>query len=658
SSSAALRRLLPPLSLYRSTQTLRIVVTSTVSSSALISCQSELVRFLVDIVSKMPFPIKMSLQSEGIKLQAFSKDLVPGTEGIIVSIHRKKRNHEGSDKEGEKKKSKYINKIAKTLIKLFNRQWSEEKELQNICLERKAKLEKTFKLESVVIHSINSSEAVRIDKLKILEAEHRQKLQELESEMSNRLNDMKARHCAEREAEEKEGFRKMNDLKSWTVNGLFDNLHTEVVPAKSSSLSGNNNLEKENINELGPVDVHLPLLQPPEPHNIVAETSGSVEVAAIPVDRERNVNSDNGDILNSQTTIQINDEVEQTATSKNDLLSAENPTLKTAADANEESTAATMEQHDEGSSSTHIESMNSPSSMNPSVVQPYLNMQQPQVDCVPVYQEHATSRAGLSNEDACAETPRNILLSSDHPDGMPCSTSEQVVHNHLPPEQHVPLDNTGVSHPVDLTQPCSYSSDVLVTPTFISYRTTTEAPNQEDHRPGSLPASQEFDPLQNEYERLRGESIQVSRSHEDLVSRLKSERDKEVEELVAQIRRKYESMVSEAEATFLQKKRELERYQFKVVMNMKLGEAFRCKCIDHRTTEPQHVVSHPFRRWLIPASPQNVNHSSSMTQSGRNVSTEVTTMTRPMPLPEQTSNGPATEELLMTDGVICLSDDE
>ncbi|KAL8154459.1 hypothetical protein V2J09_012219 [Rumex salicifolius] len=540
--------------------------------------------------SKMQFPMKMFLRSEGIKLQAFSKDLVSGVEGFNVSIHKQKLTHEGFDIEGGGMKSKYVNKIVKSLAKLFNRQSSEEKEHKKLWRERKAKLENNFNLESAVIRSINSSEAVRIDKLKILEANHRQKLEELESEMGTCLTGMKARHWAEREAEEKEGIRKMNDLKSWTENGLFNNLHTkaaEVVPAKSFSPSVNN-LEEESSKEHESVGVHVPLLQATkDPHNDAAENSGSAEVAAISAD-------------------------------------------------------------------------------------------------------------------------------------MPCNTSEQAIYIHLPLEPAVPLVSA-ISHPVDLTQPCSTSCgvpEILLTESRIPSK-TPEGPIQEDHRPlnrsveasprpvpdaypplhnsnqfesympsrslpSSLPASQEFDPLHKEYERICGDSNQVSRNHEDVVLHLKSQCDKEIEELVGQIRRKYESMFHEAEASFLQKKRELEHNQLKVVMNIKLAEAFRCKCIDHRTapqravastlTHQQFLESHQFNnRRLASAPPLNVNQSTmSQRSTSQTVGSEMclagmTSSTlssvapnstfrsqsqpqiyvaRPMSLLEDTSStGPATEEL-------------
>lgn len=63
-------------------------------------------------------------------------------------------------------------------------------------------------------------------------------------------------------------------------------------------------------------------------------------------------------------------------------------------------------------------------------------------------------------------------------------------------------------------------------------------------------------------------------------NQLKSECDREVEEVVTQIRRKYEIRLKEMEAEFLVKKKELDANENKVLMNKILAEAFRSKCMD------------------------------------------------------------------------------
>lgn len=62
--------------------------------------------------------------------------------------------------------------------------------------------------------------------------------------------------------------------------------------------------------------------------------------------------------------------------------------------------------------------------------------------------------------------------------------------------------------------------------------------------------------------------------------RLKSECDKEIAEMIAQINRKYEAKHQEAVAAFHLKKKELDTNLNRVLMNKILAEAFRSKCQD------------------------------------------------------------------------------
>ena len=61
--------------------------------------------------------------------------------------------------------------------------------------------------------------------------------------------------------------------------------------------------------------------------------------------------------------------------------------------------------------------------------------------------------------------------------------------------------------------------------------------------------------------------------------RLKSDCNKEIEEVIAEIRMKYEVKCQETEAAFLLKKTELDTYHSKVLMNKILAEAFHSKCL-------------------------------------------------------------------------------
>ncbi|GMI92128.1 hypothetical protein HRI_002882200 [Hibiscus trionum] len=92
------------------------------------------------------------------------------------------------------------------------------------------------------------------------------------------------------------------------------------------------------------------------------------------------------------------------------------------------------------------------------------------------------------------------------------------------------------------------------------------------------------DPLKIEIERIKKEKEQTTKIHEHTKLQLKLECDKEMEEVVAQIRRKYEVKLLEKEAEFLLQKKELDVYYDKVLLNKNLAEAFKSKCIDNRSS--------------------------------------------------------------------------
>lgn len=94
----------------------------------------------------------------------------------------------------------------------------------------------------------------------------------------------------------------------------------------------------------------------------------------------------------------------------------------------------------------------------------------------------------------------------------------------------------------------------------------------------SLPL--QVDPLQNELERIRKEVEQTTKLHDSTKLRFQSECEKEIEEMIAQIRSKYDAKLRDAERAFLLKKAELDANHKIVLMNKILAEAFRSKCLD------------------------------------------------------------------------------
>ncbi|KAK8550911.1 hypothetical protein V6N12_039591 [Hibiscus sabdariffa] len=99
-----------------------------------------------------------------------------------------------------------------------------------------------------------------------------------------------------------------------------------------------------------------------------------------------------------------------------------------------------------------------------------------------------------------------------------------------------------------------------------------------------MPMIKGHDPLQNEMERIMKEKEQTTKVYEDTKLQLKLECDKEIEEVVTQIRRKYDVRLKEKETEFLFHKKELAVNYSKVLLNKILAEAFRCKCMDNRAS--------------------------------------------------------------------------
>ncbi|KAI4322283.1 hypothetical protein L6164_021994 [Bauhinia variegata] len=89
------------------------------------------------------------------------------------------------------------------------------------------------------------------------------------------------------------------------------------------------------------------------------------------------------------------------------------------------------------------------------------------------------------------------------------------------------------------------------------------------------------DPLQNEMERIRKETEQTIKFYADMKLRLKSDFEKEMEEL----RRKYDNKFHDLEVQFQQRKKSLETNLNIVVMNKILAEAFRSKCMDLKVSD-------------------------------------------------------------------------
>ncbi|GAB2285063.1 hypothetical protein Dimus_019519 [Dionaea muscipula] len=173
---------------------------------------------------------------------------------------------------------------------------------------------------------------------------------------------------------------------------------------------------------------------------------------------------------------------------------------------------------------------------------------------------------------------QQIILSSEIHGNQwrECNTSQQTILSSTVQNQYT-ADHLNVA-------PCSLSesagpptgADPVRSEISLAAARSTQSPH--------LPSPMALDPLQNEYDRICREKDLVIKTHDEMMLRMVSDCDKEIEEVVAQIRRKYDTMRQEAELSFLLKKKEFDMNQNKVLMNKSLAEAFRSKCLDCRVS--------------------------------------------------------------------------
>ncbi|KAM1099978.1 hypothetical protein ACFX15_006271 [Malus domestica] len=115
--------------------------------------------------------------------------------------------------------------------------------------------------------------------------------------------------------------------------------------------------------------------------------------------------------------------------------------------------------------------------------------------------------------------------------------------------------------------------------TSATYAFNTHPIHAAPHMAYGMPLTSSPDPLQYELERLKKETDQNHKSHEDMKQRLKSDCEKEIEEATTEIRRKYEIRLLETEAEFHSKKKEQDAIRDQVIRNKILSWAF-CKYMD------------------------------------------------------------------------------
>ncbi|XP_054812484.1 uncharacterized protein LOC129313425 [Prosopis cineraria] len=182
------------------------------------------------------------------------------------------------------------------------------------------------------------------------------------------------------------------------------------------------------------------------------------------------------------------------------------------------------------------------------------------------------------------------------------SNSEDSLSGRIPPAQmevanqtvvHPASNSDLVSHaPLGAFRTQSLDTRNVFTPSEINNhlrQTATQSMNRM-HSPLVI------DPLKNELDRLRKESEQTLKYYEDTKLQLKSDCEREIEE----IRRKYDIKLQESEVEFQLKRKTLDTSLNLVQMNQAWAEAFRSKCMDLRVSGASGTQQDPsFAQQLV-----------------------------------------------------------
>ncbi|KAL3629549.1 hypothetical protein CASFOL_026771 [Castilleja foliolosa] len=231
----------------------------------------------------------------------------------------------------------------------------------------------------------------------------------------------------------------------------------------------------------------------------------------------------------------------------------------------------------------------------------------------------------LRNSPQPAEPMETEVLSHE---SNPQSRENLDIHNSHPNTRPV----SGVAHGQSAELSAPSQNDVSIPQVVAS---TAERPNQAVLQLGSSPPFL-ADPLQNELEYLRREADQLEKTHKEMAIQLKADREKEIQDIIAQIREKYEVKLQENEAEFKLKRNELDKNQKKVLMNKILAAVFRTKCADPRSCGVPAMQ----RDLCVPSSFVQHMHQQSMPPSIRSppgTSASLPAPNRPITASSQTS---------------------
>ncbi|KHN11227.1 Helicase protein MOM1 [Glycine soja] len=502
-------------------------------------------------------------------------------------------------------------KCEKKLKKLLLLQEEEKQRLRAAIEEEKAKFEERYKIESAVIRSCSPNDVTRMEKLRVLNTEYVKGIEELKFQHDTCLKDLKDKQLAEIQKFQDKEAAWVKDVKSWADKEYLNIVASEELGTGVESLQTCDQVKPDNglknhlagtaakppssmeqksdggvVNELS--DRELRLSNCPDNNTLLSprnQNSGAPSnipgldrvlspracQAASSSDGPNTISFPNP-LLEQQTTDGVPLSIPAAADCRDDIEHLTNAVLG--------DKRITSDQQ-KGAPETITElSQGTPVSRTVNVLDPPEQVQQLSVGSSP---DHDTSGEMHVQRLPSAELPSSHLDSTNLPLTTEIEHQPTVVPNQdVQPDSNLELYSH--SHEV-VVHPASNSDPNTVTPSEVRVQSADTINlsipleiNYQHMQAETHSASRmlhlSYDPLNNELDRIQKVTEQTMKNYEDKKLLLKTDFEKELEEL----RRKYDIKFQGIEVEFKQRKMALETNRNVVHMNKFLADAFRSKC--------------------------------------------------------------------------------
>ncbi|XP_074303491.1 uncharacterized protein LOC141637963 isoform X2 [Silene latifolia] len=492
----------------------------------------------------------------------------------IPSQLQMKNNESDSLENADKLKKKCEKKIKK----MKEKQNEELVNFEKVWERKRVELEDSYKLESAVVRYSHANSTALVDKLKILDIDYAVKIKDLESKVSNLRSEIEARHQEEIDGEEKKIAQLLKLVKPLVQDELLENPQSvnsiqlqkaeAVVPDKAS----NSNL---------PIAENLP-----EDRNSGGEASGTHHAATPPYSVQNNLSMENQRSSPAGEVAEVADQI--------DAVLVDIPVIPERDRSNDVSTSESTEQ------------LRSSVMNRQSVDETSCQVEGVEVRVCPLTEICDTSPGGetsllypanpvpsnLHNDEGGSNVPAAEVPMSAGYGQTRVASSGQL--NNQPIEVIMSAQNSCTQMQQNIPQlVAARAADANIGqgPTYVSVTRGASMARASHSNLAPVvtptislvsPSYHLSDPLQNEYDRIRKEIGDIVNAHDEMKSQLRSECDKEIKEVVAQIRKKYDVKLKEAESSHSLKKNELEMNQNMVMMNKLLADALRSNYSDSK----------------------------------------------------------------------------